>query len=56
MPKYKLTYFDIKARAEPIRILFAYAGEEYEDYRLSWIDKERVWRPLKKSEFFKLWQ
>jgi len=34
MAEYKLTYFNIKALAEPIRFIFAYAGVEYEDNRI----------------------
>ena len=34
MPKYKLTYFNAKARAEVPRLMFAKAGVEYEDVRL----------------------
>ncbi|CAG7734753.1 unnamed protein product [Allacma fusca] len=34
MPTYKLTYFDMKGLAEPIRLLFAYAKVPYEDIRL----------------------
>ncbi|XP_066304190.1 hematopoietic prostaglandin D synthase-like isoform X1 [Branchiostoma lanceolatum] len=33
-PKYKLTYFNVRARAEPTRLLFAAAGVEYEDVRV----------------------
>lgn len=51
MPKYKLTYFDLKARAESIRIAFAYVGVEYEDYRMSWDNKEKEWLPFKKSKY-----
>ncbi|ODM88751.1 putative glutathione S-transferase 6 [Orchesella cincta] len=32
--KYKLIYFNVMARAEPIRLIFAAAGVQYEDYRL----------------------
>ncbi|ODM90476.1 Glutathione S-transferase [Orchesella cincta] len=31
---YKLTYFNLRALAEPIRLIFAYAGVEYEDVRI----------------------
>eukprot|EP00092_Neocalanus_flemingeri_P039547 GFUD01043062.1.p1 GENE.GFUD01043062.1~~GFUD01043062.1.p1 ORF type:complete len:237 (-),score=81.41 GFUD01043062.1:322-1005(-) len=34
MPTIKLTYFNLKARAEPARLLLAYAGVSYEDNRL----------------------
>jgi len=34
-PQYKLTYFDVRALAEPCRFAFAYAGVPYEDVRLS---------------------
>ncbi|XP_035670542.1 hematopoietic prostaglandin D synthase-like [Branchiostoma floridae] len=34
-PKYKLTYFDVRARGEPTRLLFAAAGVEYEDVRIT---------------------
>ena len=35
MPNYKLTYFNVKGRAEVIRLIFAAAGVEYEDIRLT---------------------
>ncbi|RUS84493.1 hypothetical protein EGW08_007732 [Elysia chlorotica] len=34
MPHYKLTYFDFRGRAEIARLMFAYAGKEYEDHRI----------------------
>jgi len=40
---YKLTYFDIRARAEPIRILLALAKLPYEDVRLKFED----WKEMK---------
>uniref|UniRef100_A0A1B6DE31 glutathione transferase n=1 Tax=Clastoptera arizonana TaxID=38151 RepID=A0A1B6DE31_9HEMI len=35
MSKYKLIYFNARGRAEHIRFIFAYAGIEYEDVRVS---------------------
>ena len=34
MPEYKLTYFNIRARAEVTRMLFTLAGVEFEDKRI----------------------
>lgn len=31
---FKLTYFNVKALAEPTRYLFAYGGQKYEDIRV----------------------
>uniref|UniRef100_A0A914W1U6 glutathione transferase n=1 Tax=Plectus sambesii TaxID=2011161 RepID=A0A914W1U6_9BILA len=42
-PHYKLTYFNMMGRAEPMRLMFAYAGVPYEDNR---IEKEQ-WPALK---------
>lgn len=42
MAKYKLTYFSVRGKAEPIRILFALAGVEFEDIRVDpteWVTK-----------------
>lgn len=33
MPSYKVTYFPVKALAEPIRLILSYAGQEFEDDR-----------------------
>jgi glutathione S-transferase len=46
MVHYKLTYFNIRGRAEPIRIIFAYLGLPYEDYRI----EKKDW-PNVKSTF-----
>jgi len=39
MPKYVLTYFNFRARAELARLLFAEHGTEYEDERITSIDQ-----------------
>ncbi|XP_076629630.1 glutathione S-transferase [Colletes latitarsis] len=44
-PTYKLIYFDARGRAEQIRYIFAYAGIDYVDERIS---KEN-WPELKKA-------
>lgn len=43
MPSYKLVYFDGKGRGEISRLLFAAAGEKYEDVRI----KQEDWSALK---------
>lgn len=43
MPHYKLTYFNGRGRAEVARMMFAIAGAEYEDNRISFDD----WPKLK---------
>lgn len=45
MSKYRLIYFNIRGRAEPARLIFAYVGVNYEDVRI----KEEEWPALKPS-------
>jgi len=45
MTTYKLTYFDLRGAAEPIRLLFAYAGVSYEDIHI----ESKKWPELKKT-------
>lgn len=46
--KYKLTYFSIKAVAEPIRFLLSYGGVEFEDIRYD----HDIWPTVKNSKSF----
>jgi len=46
MPQYKLLYFNLRGRAEPVRWMLAVADQPYEDTRF---DKEKEW-PIKKTE------
>ncbi len=50
MPKYTLTYFNFRARAELARLILAVADVEYEDERVTEVEK---WLKLKPSKFFK---
>ncbi|XP_068736755.1 hematopoietic prostaglandin D synthase-like [Montipora capricornis] len=51
--RYKLTYFDLKGRAEAIRIAFEYAGVKYEDVRISWENRATgEWSQTKNSGKF----
>jgi len=43
---YKLTYFNARGLGEPIRMIFAQAGVEYEDVRVG----RAEWRQLKPSQ------
>lgn len=47
MPEYKITYFNVKALAEPMRFLLAYGNIDFEDVR---IEKEN-WPAIKDSKF-----
>jgi len=47
MPSYKLTYFNARGRAENIRMLFALAGQEFQDVRMG-TDGEK-WEDVKKN-------
>jgi hypothetical protein len=44
--KYKLTYFNMKALAEPIRLILALGGVEYEDVRI----ERSQWPEIKQSK------
>ncbi|KAI6230030.1 Glutathione S-transferase-1 [Aphelenchoides fujianensis] len=46
MPEFKLHYFDLRARGEPIRLIFAYKGVPFEDVRYNFEE----W-PSKKESF-----
>merc|ERR1711874_485743 len=51
--KIKLTYFDLRARGEPCRLLLAYGGVKYEDERIPppW-DPTSTWATLKPTTPF----
>merc|ERR1711862_708421 len=53
MPNVKLTYFNLRARGEPCRLLLAYGGIKYEDERISppW-DPTSTWSTLKPTTPF----
>ena len=45
--KFKISYFDIKGRAELPRLVFAAAGKEFDDERISG-DKWTAFKPSKR--------
>ncbi|XP_074650328.1 hematopoietic prostaglandin D synthase-like [Tubulanus polymorphus] len=48
MPKYRLLYFNARARAEIARLLFVFAGIDYEDVRYTlYIDDPEEWAKIK---------
>lgn len=47
MPSYKLTYFNIKGLAEPIRFLLNYGDVDFVDERMN----EEDWKRIKPSEY-----
>merc|ERR1712098_593613 len=53
MVNIKLTYFDLRARGEPCRLLLAYGGLKYEDERIPppW-DPASTWGTIKPSTPF----
>lgn len=55
MPKYKLSYFDIRGLAETTRILFAIGKVEYEDFRYPFSIEMKDGKPdfstMKREEF-----
>jgi len=53
MPAIKLTYFNLKARAEPARLILAQAGKDYEDNRIPapW-DDIAPWNAMKPNTPF----
>merc|ERR1712098_756442 len=52
-PEVKLTYFNLRARGEPSRLLLAYGGIKYEDERIAppW-DADSTWSTLKPTTPF----
>lgn len=47
MPTYKLYYFNVRGRAEIIRLVFQAAGVSYEDIRVSFDE----WKSAKAGKF-----
>lgn len=49
-PTFTLFYFNVKALAEPVRYLFAYGAQEYEDVRVT----RDEWPALKPSLYMQM--
>lgn len=55
MVKYRLHYFDFKGKGELARLVFAAAGQEYEDKRYEYSQTNEEWVQFKpKTPFGKL--
>lgn len=48
MVHYKLSYFDLRARGELIRLIFKYAKQDFDDNRIQFSE----WPKLKSSNIF----
>lgn len=48
MDTYKLTYFNLRGVAEPIRLMFKYANVEFEDVQIDY----KKWNDVKKGEYW----
>ena len=47
-PKIKVTYFNLRGRAEPVRLLLAYGGLQYEDCRITpGFEDPKPWMAMK---------
>lgn len=47
-PKYKLTYFNLRGLAEPVRFMLSYMEEDFEDVR---IERDNNWGALKPCKY-----
>lgn len=48
-PKYKLTYFNLRGLAEPVRFMLSYMEEDFEDVR---IERDNNWAALKPCKYY----